>query len=326
MATSGTVGTTKFNLAQIIDHALRRCKLNPSIQTAELVDTARSALYLILTSLANRGLNLWRVEHGFLGLTPGVNRYLLPSSTIKVPNINFVNNDVITGVLSAIAGGYQFDTTTAVLSARVGFKPTTTFAAAIDILSSTDGVIFTSQLPQSSKTYVADTWYWFDLPVYETIQGIQVTSADPMVLTELAVSSKTYIIPMYQWNRDDYSQQPQRNQIGRPSTNFYFDRQIDSQVWIWPNVQREHDHLEFWLHRLIEDIDLLTEEIDVPTQWVNATTWLLAEELCYVVPGVDPTTIQMVSAKAAMIMQDAELGDGDGSTTTIAPNIAPYTR
>lgn len=326
MATSGTVGTTRFSLAKIIEHAMRRCKLNPALISVELIETAKDALYLILTSLANRGLNLWRVEHGFLGLAVGVNRYDLPTSTIRVANLNFVTNTLADTTFSAVAGGFQAALATAITTTRIGFKPTASFTAALTLLTSTDGVSYTSQLVLPSATYSINKWYWFDVPVSEAILGARVTSGAAFTLSDLVLSASNFITPMTQWNRTDYSQQPQRTQPGRPSTNYYYDRQLSSQLWVWPNVQNEADHLEYWFHRLIEDINLLTEEVDIPTQWTNAAVWLLAKEFCFVLPGVDPVTIQLVMGEADRVLNEAEEGDSDGSSTFLVPQIGVYTR
>jgi len=66
MATSGTVGTTVFTFDDILTIAARRCKLNPAVITAESIQTAKRTLYLNLVSMANTGLNLWRIQRHYL--------------------------------------------------------------------------------------------------------------------------------------------------------------------------------------------------------------------------------------------------------------------
>lgn len=326
MATSGTVGQTTFSFADILDLAVRRCRLNPAVVlTAELVEAARRALFLILVSKDNRGLSLWRVEHGFLGLEPGKTEYELPAGTIRLPNVNFVNNSVATGVTSVVGGGYQFLAADPSTTSRVGFMPSADFSAALTLRSSTDGILFSIEKSLDLADYLANTWYWFDLPITEAIYGFQITSATAFTATELAMSSQSYIIPIEQWNRHDYSQQPTRYKPGRPSTNYYFDRQITPKIALWPTPSNQYDHLEYWIHRWIEDIDLLSEEIDVPMQWMNSATWLLARELCFMLP-VDPVAEEKVMSESDIILNEAELGDTDGSSTFILPEIRGYTR
>lgn len=324
MSTSGTVGLTQFSFAKVLDLALRRCGLNPAIQTPELVTAAREALFIDLVSLANRGPNLWRIEHGFLGLTPGKVLYQLPAGTMRIKDINFVTNQVVDGTLSSVAGGYDFAFTDNV-SSRFGFKPSADFTAALTI-DTDDGTGYVNQLVIVSSTYQSGEWYWFDLPVSQSITNLRITSVTAFTLDELAVSSQFFTIPLWQWSRTEYSFQPNRTQPGRPSTNYYFDRQNPSQIWIWPAPTNELDHLEYWVHRQIQDIDLLTEEVDLPTHWVSCATWLMAKELCFIVPGVDPAKVQMVFAEYDRILNEAEMGESDGSSTYIQPRVGVYTR
>ena len=325
MATSGIVGVSRFNFADILELATYRCKLKPTIITAEIVAVAKQGLFLTLLSLANRGLNLWRIDHDLMSVQTGRIQYDLPAGTMAVSNINFVANTVSDGTLSAVAGGYQFDLDSSFAVPRVGFKASSSFTAALAILTSGDGISFSSQVSVPSASYVSGRWYWFDLPVTETIEAFQITSAVAFTANELAACNQLSIIPMWQWNRDEYSQQPVRTQPGRQVTNFYFDRQRDPFLWVWPNPTNEHDHFEYWIHRQIEDINQLTEEIDVPSYWINASVWLLAKELCFSLP-VDPSASAMVMAEADRILNEAEMGQTDNSSTFITPRIGVYTK
>lgn len=326
MATSGTVGSRTFPLAKLMELGMARCQMNPSLQTPEIVDRIKAGLYMALTSMASRGYNLWRIEHAFLGLAAGVNRYDLPAGSVAIANLNFVTNTLAASTMSVVTGGYQAELTDAVTTTRFGFKPTVDFTAALSFLSSTDGVLYTLQDTRPSATYEAGVWYWFDLPTYELIKGVRVTSATSFTLTDLQVSQSNFITPMTQWNRDDYSQQPQRTQQGRPSTNFYFDRQLFPQIWVWPNVREETDHLEYWIQRHIEDIVSLQQEVEVPTHWLNATVWMIAREFSFIMPGMDPTVKASVLQESDRIMNEAEMGESDGSSLYLAPNIRGYNR
>jgi hypothetical protein len=236
-----------------------------------------------------------------------------------------VANSVAAGNLSSVAGGYKYDLNTASDVSRVGFKASSTFTASLTFSTSTDGISFSTQLTTASATYTSGRWYWFDLPVLSEILAFRVTSATAFTVSALAASTQLSIIPMWQWNRDDYSQQPNRIQESRQVTNYYFDRQRDPFLWVWPNPTGEYDHFEYWIHRQIEDINELTEEIDVPSYWFNSSTWLLAKELCFILP-VDPASSQAIFAECDRILNDAEMGQTDGSSMYIEPRISVYTK
>lgn len=87
MATSGTIGVTKFTVIRIIEKALRRCGLNPSATTAETLEMAREDLFILMMSLSSRGLNLWCIDTVTVALVAGQASYVLPIGTIDVLNM-----------------------------------------------------------------------------------------------------------------------------------------------------------------------------------------------------------------------------------------------
>ena len=88
MATSGTVSTTNFTTRRVIDHAFRRCRLGAQQITSEMIDVAKDQLYLILSNLANRGLQLWCIERSILPMYEGNGAVPMPLGTIDVLNTN----------------------------------------------------------------------------------------------------------------------------------------------------------------------------------------------------------------------------------------------
>ncbi len=88
MATSGTVSTTQFTTRQVIDHAYRRCRLGAQQITSEMIDIANDQLYLVLSNLANRGVQLWCIERTVMPLYEGQGAVTLPLGTVDVLNTN----------------------------------------------------------------------------------------------------------------------------------------------------------------------------------------------------------------------------------------------
>lgn len=87
MATSGTIGQTRYTLLHVIEKALRRCGQNPAAVTAETLELAREDLFLLTMSLSNRGINLWCVDTQTVPLVVGQATYVLPVGTIDVLNM-----------------------------------------------------------------------------------------------------------------------------------------------------------------------------------------------------------------------------------------------
>lgn len=81
---SYTTGTTNFNLefTELAEEAWERA--GREMRSGYDLRTARRSLNLMTIEWANRGLNMWTIEQGFITLTPGLNTYALPTDTIDL--------------------------------------------------------------------------------------------------------------------------------------------------------------------------------------------------------------------------------------------------
>jgi len=81
---SYTTGTTGFNLefTELAEEAWERA--GREMRSGYDLRTARRSMNLMTIEWANRGLNMWTIEQGFITLTPGLNTYALPTDTIDL--------------------------------------------------------------------------------------------------------------------------------------------------------------------------------------------------------------------------------------------------
>ena len=89
MATaSGTRGRTQMDVAQLIEQAYQRASGGlASMMSGEQLNTARQALFLILTAFVNKGLSLWCVQTDTLPFTAYTTKYDMPTGVIDVLTI-----------------------------------------------------------------------------------------------------------------------------------------------------------------------------------------------------------------------------------------------
>lgn len=94
-----TSGTTSFapDLTEIIEEAYARTGYIG--RTGWDFRTARMSMSLVLSELANRGINLWTVTSGTISLVPGTATYNLPDDTV----------DLIEHVVRTTSGTSQTD-------------------------------------------------------------------------------------------------------------------------------------------------------------------------------------------------------------------------
>ena len=79
-----STNTTAFNpdLNEIFEEAFERCGLE--LRTGYDFRTARRSLNFLITEWANKGINLWTIEQGYINLAQGVTTYNLPDDTVDL--------------------------------------------------------------------------------------------------------------------------------------------------------------------------------------------------------------------------------------------------
>ena len=325
MATSGTVAQTVLDVATVLEHAMRRCGIPSANQTPETVEIGKQNLYLLLLNLANRGLNLWCIEKDILGLTTGQAKYTLPDGTLRVLNVIYSNSTQATGTDTVAAASVTTDLGSATKVVRWGFKLDAAVTGSITLETSSDNVTYTTAQTLASATW-GTGWYWYDIDPAQTIQYWRVTCSVAATFDEFYLASVISDLPMSQFNRDEWSQQVTKTIQGRPSTNFYFDKQVSPTITFWPVPNNSYDQVSVWRHRFVQDVGALTDQIEVPQQWMESVIWMLAARLAYEIAGVDPARRAEVVQASERFLLDAETGETDNAPIYFVPQIGVYTR
>ena len=307
MSTSGTIGLTRIQTNKLLEKAVRRCGLQPAILTPEIVETALEDLYMLLMSLSNRGLNLWCIDKKLLPLTIAQATYQLPVGTQDVLNLmHCVPKRVTSGTVVRI--GVKFSA-----------LPTTSF----NLQTSPDGVTWTTVETFSAPTE-ANVYNWYDLDPQITANNFQISSNG--TVSDLFLANNVTEIVVTPFNRDDYSNQPNKTFQTGLVTNYFFEKLVTPQITVWPVPNDDTRHLALYRYRSIEDVGTLTQEIELPTRWYEAITWHWAARLAFELPDVEKDRRAEVVQMANGMTIEVESGETDGSPVFFSPNIRVYTR
>lgn len=326
MATSGTVGQTVLDTARVIEHAFRRCKVPTSRQTAESVQIAKDNLYLLLAHLSNKGLNLWCVERQYVGLKTAQATYAASTGTIDVLNLIYSQPTQAAGTNATTATSITTTLSASTQIQRIGVKLSAVSASdTLTLASSDDGVIWTTALTETKTDWAADTWYWFNLDPAVTAGRFRATFGQNATFTEFYLASAIYDLPVVQWNRDTFASINNKTQPGRPSTTYYFEKMLTPRVTLWPVPNNDYDHLTMFIHRQVQDVGTLVQQIEVPQRWVEAIIWQLAVRLCYELDGVDPNVLSVVMQMAEKIELETVREETDSAPIYLSSNIRVYT-
>lgn len=337
MATSGTIGQTVIDTDTLLDHALLRCGISPESKTPMIWQTAQQSLYMLLTHLANTNLNLWAVEKLVLGLTSGQGTYTLPPGTIDVLEVMFDTTTAATFT----TGTDGVNTTAAITSAnpvsRVGVQFSRTisgFGAGTSPIStsySLDNGATWKSLTQAAypAAYVfnAGDWVWFDLPTQVPTGGLIKVNTVAANYSTLYLADSVRQIPVTQWSRDTYVEQPNKQMTSGVITNFFYERLVNPQVTFWPvPAVTSSNQVSIWRQRQLQDVGSLTQQLEIPSRQLEAITWQAASRLAFEMPGVDPQRRQEVMQMAATTLAGALGGESDGAPVYIRPATGGYTR
>ena len=352
MAYSGTIGQTVVNVQTLIDHAVRRCgKLAEEI-TSEQQITARESLFFLLSALANKGINYWAISKKVFGLKADQYIYKLPVGSIDALNVlyrtmnrpigsysassgtaaNAFDNDIDTICQQTAVNGnisVNYGTNNPIYAGSIGILPGTSGSFHILLEYSTDGSTWNLLEDTGVTTWVNNEWLWYDIDPGQSVQYYRMreTGGNTLAVREFYIGDNSREIQMARLNRDDYTNLPNKNFPANQPYQFWFDRTIPQPtIYLWPTPSDPFIQMTVWYSRQIMDVGALTDELEVPQRWYEATIMMLAHRLSLELPAVPDTRIAYLEKMANQFLYEAEEEERDKSPIYFAPNISVYTR
>ena len=328
MAVSGTVSQTVFNTRKVVDHAFRRCRMPPQGVSAEQLQVAQENLYLILSDLANRGLQLWCIDKLILPMYTNTAQIPVPVGTVDLLNTNLRTIQYLSGTATTTSTTSVILFSTASTVTTVGILWSAASQPFV-IEYSANGSSWTTIETVANPDLVAGEWVWTDIDgsVTAFYWRVRVTTGT-LSATTVSFGNTPNEIVMARLNRDSYNNLPNKTFQGRP-LQFWLDRQLNQPfMYIWPVPSEAYTiaQVTTYIKRYIMDVGSLTQEIEVPQRWFNAIVYLLAAALAEELPTVDPTLIQILDQKAMRALNQAEMEERDNSPIYFTPSIGVYTR
>jgi hypothetical protein len=290
-------------VVKVIDHALRRAGYAPESAGAEWMEIAQDLLYIQLAELVNAGFPLWTKVYGVLSCQVASPDVLLPAGTVDclhmywrtfnpyrgpatttgaasaqqlfsgAPGPDLTIAGPNPGVIVSFTGGpTEVDTVGILLGGN------TSITTALTVLTSVDGMTWTTAQVLPSATYVPRQWTYFDLnpaPIQPYIQ-VQYTGGASWTLNQvnLGLANGTDI-EIGQENIDDYYNLPNKNFLGDRANLSWLDRQIDPIIKIWPTVNQQgfyNGTVTALYRRYIQDPGALTNILEIPARWYEGVT------------------------------------------------------
>lgn len=329
MTTSGTVARTVIDVVTVLEKAVKKCGVLPTVFTAESLEDAWLDLFLLLTGLTNKGINLWCVKKAVYATRAFQAHYtLLPGTEdIHTPLLRRGTVEPQTTLGAAVA---TFSPASAVKVISVIVLPTAAGAYSLVLESSPDGVVWTNvgSLIQTLSTVGT---LCFDSDPSPTVAFWRVRETVNLIATFTSVQflSACNEIPMGKLSRDNYTELPDKTAFGESPLQFWFDKQPVAPVMhVWPVPSLDTMQFVIWYQRQIEDVGVFSNTIDIPQRWLEYTIYALASKMILEIPKelIDPNRIQLLIELADQYERIAADSETDGAPIRVRPNISSYTK
>jgi hypothetical protein len=357
MAYSGTVSTTVINVQQLIDHGARRCGKLAEELTSEQQVASRQSLYFLLSHLINRGIQYWAIDKKVIGLSADKYIYSLPLGAVDVLNALYRKMNRPSGDYTSSAGGVTanvydgnvdtycqqtsangniqvfYGTNTPIYAGSIGILPyvsgggSATWSVTFEY--STNGTTWSTLQDLGSVTVTDNQWIWTDIDPGQSVMyyRVRVYNNTTMALRELYIGNNSTEIPMARLNRDDYTSLPNKNFTANQPFQFWFNRTIPvPELYLWPVPSDPFIQMTVWYSRQIMDVGSLTDELEIPQRWYEATVMMLAHRMSLELPGIQMDRIGYLEKMGMQYLMEAEQEERDKSPIYISPDISVYTR
>jgi hypothetical protein len=138
----------------------------------------------------------------------------------------------------------------------------------------------------------------------------------PLEIVDMRITRSSRDMPMHRLSREEYYAIPVKTSEGYP-TSWYYDRQrAGGTIYVWPAPDSAAGTLKFTYRRIIMDMDVSADDIDLPQEWHEAIVYNLAVRLAPGLGVVSSPEFAEVKAEAQrtyMVVKGLDAGEGMGS-------------
>ena len=343
----------------MISYAFRDAGKTAEEITPEYINAGKQALFYVLQNSVNRGINIWLQEIVVLGAQTNQQVLPMPPNTVDVLEANWIyivnpsfsatlpvsNPDVYS--LFDQTGNADLDlyaTTTltdnyfgAAYSQGtrlfyVGFNAYAPLGSAtyeLDFQVSNDGVNWTTWESFPSVTLADRKWQYYGINTTETFYFYRLknrSTTETFSLRAMQFAQSQQVIPMARLNRTDYFSLPNKQFPSQRSLQYWFNRQIDPEMYLWPVPNNNFQAFSLIIECQPQDVGSLTNELYMPDRAIAYFQAALSHKLAMQLPGVDMSRVTYLEKLALDLRQQFEDEDRDKSPIYFQPNISYYTR
>ena len=359
MAYSNTYNKTKITVDQLVSYAFRDAGRTAEEITPEYADAGKQALFYILQNSANRGINIWLQQNVVMGAQTEQQWLTMPANCVDVLEANWiyavtpsitaalpinnpdspalfnqsVNSDLnlhATSTLSENWFGASYSPGTRIFYVGFcGYSPNTSADYSLDLEVSNDGITWDIWESFPTQTLADRQWAYFTINATQNFYYFRLKNRETLAtfsLRAIQFAQSQQVIPMARLNRTDYWNLPNKQFPSDRSLQYWFNRQIDPQLYLWPVPNNNFQIFQFILDIQPQDVGSLTNELYMPDRVIPYIQAALSHKMAMQLPNVDLNRVTYLEKLALDARTQFEEEDRDKSPIYFQPNIAPYTR
>jgi hypothetical protein len=359
VAYSGTYNQTKVDVDQLISYAYRDAGRTAEEITPEYIRAGKQALFYILQNSVNRGINIWLQEIVVMGAQTNQQVLTMPANCVDVLEANwiYIVNPTFTSTLPTSNANVPllFDqsgnadlnlfATTTLLDNYFGAaysQPTRLFYVGfnayapggsatynLDFQVSNDGITWTTWESFPTVTLADRQWQYYNIDPTQGFNYYRLnnrTAGSTYSLRAIQFAQSQQVIPMARLNRTDYFSLPNKQFPSQRSLQYWFNRQIDPEMYLWPVPNNNFQAFSMILECQPQDVGSLTNELYMPDRALPYFQTALSHKLALQFPDADIPRIAYLEKLALEARTQFEEEDRDKSPIYFQPNISYYTR
>jgi hypothetical protein len=240
----------------------------------------------------------------------------------NVPNVNAENafdGNPSTACIQDIANGnisydYGFNVTQYITFIGIQSNATTLYSLIVEY--SQDTITWATLITIPPQTFPAGVNTWFDVPTPTNARAYRVRETGGAILDiqEIYFSNNTFDFVISDVSKYEYNTYPNKYLQSRPSV-YYLDRQPFAPILnLWPTPSRRYNCLFYSYKKMMQDVGLYTEAIEIPSRFYPSLVWGLSWHLAL---KFKPDIAQMMQVEYEQSFNTATSEDSEGTNISI---------
>jgi hypothetical protein len=298
--TSGKYTFQVIEVELIIREAFERIGILGEFVEAQKLNAARTSINFILLEWMNKSVNLWTLQSDYLSLITNKGQYILENIVGDIIQANLrTSTRQLNGTPAASSGtpanafdgnaathcdagvngniSYDYGTGNTQQINFIGIQSHTETLYTLNLQFSQDNTNWTILYTIPPQTFPAQVTLWFDVPIPLDARAYRIieTNGATLDITELYFNNNILDMPISSVSRYEYYTYPNKKLQGRP-TVYYLDSQINPILNIWPIPSDQYNCLQYTYKKMMQDVGLFTNSLQIPQRFYQAMVWGLA--------------------------------------------------